>query len=70
MRAQADARVCVHGLVAAAQHNGVLGKVVNYNDEGGRYDVEYLNDVDMMSVLRVKRENAIVVVPLDSGSSA
>ena len=54
------ARVRIHGLVAAAQHNGRLAKVIEHVPDSGRYDLELATATASASSqqrLRVKREN-------------
>ena len=51
------ARVRIHGLVSAARHNGRLGKVIDYNSESGRYDVQFADAAGALSGVRLKREN-------------
>ena len=49
----AGARVCILGLVSAAQHNGTIGTVLSYEAGSGRYAVQLSDALE----LRVKREN-------------
>ena len=49
----AGARVCILGLVSAAQHNGKIGTVLSYEAGAGRYAVQLSDALE----LRVKREN-------------
>jgi hypothetical protein len=56
------ARGRVHGLVGAPQHNGCLGRVTDYDDDVGRYTLEYVNrETDSLAWLRLKRENVRLV---------
>jgi len=56
------ARVCVSGL-QAAQHNGTLGKVRNFDCAAGRYEVEYVKPDGQLGVFKLKRENTLLVAP-------
>ena len=63
----ADARVCIVGLVAASQHNGSLGRVVDYSAETGRYNVEYYKKMadsagGSLCTVAIKRENVRLCV--------
>ena len=56
------ARARVHGLVNAAHHNGRLGRVTDYDDNAGRYTLEYINnEEEMLAYLRLKRANVRLV---------
>lgn len=56
----AGARVCVDGLQGATQHNGVLGKVRDFDCDSGRYEIEYVKEDGELGVLKLKRENALL----------
>ena len=56
------ARARVHGLVNAAHHNGRLGRVTDYDDNAGRYTLEYINnEEEMLAYLKLKRANVRLV---------
>jgi len=56
------ARVKVHGLVGAPQHNGHLAQITDYLDEAGRYTVEYINnELETLTQVRPKRENVRLI---------
>ena len=55
MQLPLNARIRIHGLVAASQHNGKLAKVVAHWE--ARYDVEFHNDAGVVTRVRLKREN-------------
>ena len=71
-----DARVAIHGLVAAAQHNGAYGRIFDHDIDTGRYDVQiYKYEVDAtdaqkatervpgeLALLRIKRHSNVRLI--------
>jgi len=56
----AGARVKLDGLVNACKYNGKLARVLSHDSAAGRYEVDFVNDEDVLTPLRVKRENVLL----------
>ena len=64
------ARARVHGLVNAAHHNGRLGRVTDYDDNAGRYTLEYINnEEEMLAYLKLKRRTCASSERMATGCS-
>lgn len=57
----AGARICIQGLQGAAHYNGTLAKVTDFDADSGRYLVQYVDPAGELGVLKLKRENALLI---------